>query len=165
MRDARIAMIYEGTNGIQAQDLVMRKLMLSDGLPVRTYFAQIRQTLADAAADSHAAALAEPLRSALDLLDGVTTRLVSGDLANNDDRNAAAVDYLRLFALVSFGWMWVRMVLACAASGKALPEACVQHKRAAAIFFMQRVLPQATALTQQIGAGAGSIMALADEMF
>lgn len=165
VRDARIAMIYEGTNGIQAQDLVMRKLMLSDGLPVRTYFAQIRQTLADAAADSHAAALAEPLRSALDLLDGVTTRLVSGDLANNDDRNAAAVDYLRLFALVSFGWMWVRMVLACAASGKALPEACVQHKRAAAIFFMQRVLPQATALTQQIGAGAGSIMALADEMF
>lgn len=165
VRDARIAMIYEGTNGIQAQDLVIRKLSLADGQPVRAYFAQIRQMLASAAMDSYAAALAEPLRAALDLLEGVTARLVSGDLASADDRNAAAVDYLRLFALVSFGWMWVRMVLACAAPGKTLPEPRVRHKRAAATFFMQRVLPQAAALTQQIGAGAGSIMALPDEMF
>ncbi|MCP1240927.1 acyl-CoA dehydrogenase C-terminal domain-containing protein [Acetobacter lovaniensis] len=164
VRDARIAMIYEGTNGIQAQDLVIRKLTLAEGQPVRSYFAQIRQTLAVAAAHSDAASLAEPLGAALDLLEGVTTRLISGDLSGPDDRNAAAVDYLRLFALVSFGWMWVRMVLACA-PGQPLPDALVQHKRAAATFFMQRVLPQATALSQQISAGAGSIMALPDELF
>ena len=165
MRDARIAMIYEGTNGIQAQDLVMRKLTLADGQPVRAYFGQIRETLACAAREHHAAFLVEPLKAALEQLEGVTTRLVNGDLANPDDRNAAAVDYLRLFALVSFGWMWVRMVLACASSGHALKEAQARHKCAVATFFMQRVLPQASALAQQIGAGAGAIMALPDEMF
>ncbi len=165
VRDARIAMIYEGTNGIQAQDLVIRKLGLADGRPVRAYFAEIHKTLADAAEDKYTSALAEPLRTALKQLEDITTQLVSGDLANADDRNAAAVDYLRLFALVSFGWMWVRMVLACSSPGQTLPEARLQHKRATATFFMQRVLPQATALSQQISAGAGSIMAPTDEMF
>ncbi|NLI26709.1 MAG: acyl-CoA dehydrogenase, partial [Acetobacter sp.] len=138
---------------------------LADGRPVRAYFAEIHKTLADAAEDKYTSALAEPLRTALKQLEDITTRLVSGDLANADDRNAAAVDYLRLFALVSFGWMWVRMVLACTSPGQTLPEARVQHKRATATFFMQRVLPQATALSQQISAGAGSIMAPTDEMF
>ena len=165
VRDARIAMIYEGTNGIQAQDLVMRKLTLADGQTVQTYFTHIRDTLAAAQKDSHAAALVPPLATALDLLESVTARLISGDLAGPDDRNAAAVDYLRLFALVSYGWMWVRMVLACSAAPQALPDAFVQHKRMVAAFFMQRVLPQAAALTQQISAGASSIMALPDEMF
>ncbi|MFT8720172.1 acyl-CoA dehydrogenase C-terminal domain-containing protein [Acetobacter sp.] len=165
VRDARIAMIYEGTNGIQAQDLVVRKLPLAEGQAVRTYFAQIRETLETARNDRHATTLITPLQTTLEKLESVTVRLIDGDLSGPDDRNAAAVDYLRLFALVSYGWMWVRMVTASTDSETILPDAFVQHKRATATFFMERVLPQAAALTQQIGAGASSIMALPDEMF
>lgn len=165
VRDARIAMIYEGTNGIQAQDLVTRKLPLSDGKPVRTYFSKIRATLKDAEKNSDTAKLASALNDALTTLETITDRLISGDLSSVADRNAGAVDYLRLFALVSYGWMWVRMVLACDAGDQTLTEGFKQHKKTTALFFMQRVLPQAAALAQQIGAGSGSIMALPEEMF
>ena len=165
VRDARIAMIYEGTNGIQAQDLVLRKLTLADGQPVTTFFSQIRETVRAAEKDSYAAALASSLEDALNRLEEVTTRLIAGDLSGIDDRNAAAVDYLRLFALVSFGWMWVRMVMACSVAEQSLSVEFVQHKRAVAAFFMEKILPQSASLVQQIGAGASSIMALSDEMF
>lgn len=105
VRDARITMIYEGTNGIQAQDLVTRKLGLDNGAPVTAFLAMIDDTLSQAAVHPGAAPIAGPLKAALGLFESVTTRLAQGDFANGLEQNAAATDYLRLFTLVTFGWL------------------------------------------------------------
>ena len=153
VRDARIAQIYEGTNGVQAMDLVGRKLALADGAVVEGFFDLIAADL-DAAEGQ---AVAGKVREALDLLRGTTASLRGAAL---DAAGAAAVDYLRLFALVSLGWMWTRM--SAAAQGD---SALHQGKRALADFFAQRMLPQAQGLAASIAAGEASIMALDADAF
>ena len=148
VRDARIAQIYEGTNGVQAMDLVGRKLPLGGGAVVEGFFALIEADL-DAAGD--AGAVVAQTRVALALLRDVTAGLRG---AGVEETGAAAVDYLRLFALVSFGWMWARMA---AAPGD---SALHQSKRQLADYYAARVLPQAHGLAAQVQAGAGAMMAL-----
>ncbi|BBF71942.1 acyl-CoA dehydrogenase family protein [Sphingomonas bisphenolicum] len=153
VRDARIAQIYEGTNGVQAMDLVGRKLALADGAVVEGYFASVAADL-DAAGTID---VADKTRAALALLRTATASLQD---ANGDAAGAAAVDYLRLFALVSMGWMWTRM--AAAAQGD---DPLHIGKRIVADFFAQRMLPQAHSLAASIAAGETSIMALGAESF
>ncbi|MGW8204703.1 acyl-CoA dehydrogenase family protein (plasmid) [Sphingomonas bisphenolicum] len=153
VRDARIAQIYEGTNGVQAMDLVGRKLALADGAVVEGYFASVAADL-DAAGTID---VADKTRAALALLRTATASLQD---ANGDAAGAAAVDYLRLFALVSMGWMWTRM--AAAAQGD---DPLHTGKRIVADFFAQRMLPQAHSLAASIAAGQTSIMALGAESF
>ncbi|WP_313808379.1 acyl-CoA dehydrogenase [Sphingobium sp.] len=153
VRDARIAQIYEGTNGVQAMDLVGRKLALAGGAVAEGFFDLIAADLS--MAEGHP--VAEKVREALDLLRATTASLRG---AGVDAAGAAAVDYLRLFALVSMGWMWTRM--ATTAQGD---SALHQSKRAMADFFAQRMLPQAHGLVASITAGEASIMALGAEAF
>ncbi|MES2159490.1 MAG: acyl-CoA dehydrogenase [Pseudomonadota bacterium] len=148
VRDARIAQIYEGTNGVQAMDLVGRKLPLGGGAVVEGFFALIDADL-DAAGD--AGAVVAQTRVALALLRDVTAGLRG---AGVEETGAAAVDYLRLFALVSFGWMWARMA---AAPGD---SALHQGKRQLADYYAARVLPQAHGLAAQVQAGAAEMMAM-----
>ena len=153
VRDARIAQIYEGTNGVQAMDLVGRKLPMAGGAVVEGFLALVEADLDAATGLDIAAKTAE----ALALLRGVTISLRG---AGADAAGAAAVDYLRLFALVSMGWMWTRMV--AAAQGNApLHEA----KRAVADYFAQHMLPQAHGLASGIAAGEATIMALGADAF
>ena len=154
VRDARIAQIYEGTNGVQAMDLVGRKLALAGGAVVEGFFALIETDL-DAVSGL---LIAERTREALVSLRKVTASLqgMSVDVAG-----AAAVDYLRLFALVAMGWMWARMAVAAARVDTPLHSA----KLAVADFFAQRMLPQAHSLAANISAGEGAIMALPAEAF
>ncbi|WP_088182941.1 acyl-CoA dehydrogenase family protein [Sphingobium sp. Z007] len=153
VRDARIAQIYEGTNGVQAMDLVGRKLTLDGGAVVEGYFDLIAADL-DAAG---AIEVADKTRLALNLLRATTASLQGAD---GDAAGAAAVDYLRLFALVSMGWMWTRM--ATAAQGD---DPFQTGKRIVADFFAQRMLPQAHSLAASIAAGEPSIMALNADAF
>lgn len=148
VRDARIAQIYEGTNGVQAMDLVGRKLPLSNGAVVAHYFALIAADL------DHASglAVAESTREALELLRAATASLRD---AGGDAVGAAAVDYLRLFALVSMGWMWTKMAVAARDHGDLYAD-----KRTLADFFAQRILPQTRGLAASIAAGEASIMML-----
>jgi len=164
VRDARIAMIYEGTNGIQAQDLVVRKLILDDGAPVGTFFALIAATLSEAVSQPGATLIASKLGAALELLQNVTKKLQKGDFANAVDQNAAATDYLRLFALVTFGWFWLRMALVTLAKGSA---ASLRDKRKLAVaeFFTTRILPQTVSLAEQIEAGSNPLMVLETDAF
>ena len=157
VRDARIAQIYEGTNGVQAMDLVGRKLTLADGAVAQEFFALIEADLRSAAGLSHAARIADATLQALELL-RTTTAGLSGQ--GIDGLGAAAVDYLRLFALVSFGWMWARMA-AAAGSDSALH----QSKRRVADYFADRVLPQAQGLAKAIAAGPETMMALEPDAF
>ncbi|MEC3909322.1 acyl-CoA dehydrogenase [Sphingobium sp. CR2-8] len=156
VRDARIAQIYEGTNGVQAMDLVGRKLTLGGGAVVEEFFALIAADL-DAAATLDLI-IVDRTRDALALLKEATNSLRGAD---GDAAGAAAVDYLRLFALVAMGWMWARMAAAAARDGSPLHAA----KRSVADFFAQRVLTQAQGLSASIAAGEGAIMALAADDF
>ncbi|WP_336961494.1 acyl-CoA dehydrogenase C-terminal domain-containing protein [Sphingobium aquiterrae] len=164
VRDARIAQIYEGTNGIQAQDLVVRKLTLDGGAPVDTLFAMIADTVAEASKVAALQPTALAIAEALKRLQAVTARLTTGDAANPLEQNAAATDYLRMFALVTFGWLWVRMGLAVVAKGDA---ATPNEKRKIAVgaFFASRILPQTASLASQIEAGSPTVMAVAADAF
>jgi len=154
VRDARIAPIYEGTNGIQAIDLVGRKLPLGGGAVVEGFFGMIAADL-DRSADS---AIAAGTRAALSLLRETTASLRGADV---DAAGAAAVDYLRLFALVTQGWMWTHMAEAAAKADTPFHKAKLQ----VADYFAQRVLPQSQGLAASVAAGEASIMALAADAF
>jgi alkylation response protein AidB-like acyl-CoA dehydrogenase len=158
VRDARIAQIYEGTNGVQAMDLVGRKLALGGGAVVDGYFALIEADIAGAGAEPSAAAVGARVAEALALLRTATAQLRGAD---TDAAGAAATDYLRLFALVSLGWMWVRMAHAAAKGDTPFHAA----KRQVASFFAERVLCQAHGLAASISGGAEPIMALSAEAF
>ena len=154
VRDARIAQIYEGTNGVQAMDLVGRKLPMAGGAVVEGFFDGIAADVA-AAGDR---VIAVRTGEALALLREATASLRG---AGVDATGAAAVDYLRLFALVAMGWMWTRMAVAAGSGETALH----QGKLAVADYYARRVLPQASGLAASIAAGEGAIMALAAEAF
>jgi alkylation response protein AidB-like acyl-CoA dehydrogenase len=155
VRDARIAQIYEGTNGVQAMDLVTRKIGLDGGALVRRFFALVRADL-DGAKPTAGIALTGPVTEALARLESATARLEG---ATALEVGAAATDYLRLFALVAFGWMWVRMASASAHLGDAATRV-ERRKPALARFFVEHMLPQTAALHESLGAGAHSTMAL-----
>lgn len=152
VRDARIAQIYEGTNGVQAMDLVGRKLALGGGAVVEGFFDTISADLDRASGLPVAARTGEALALLRD-----TTRMLRG--CGTDDAGGAATDYLRLFALVTFGWMWTRMA---AVEGD---DAVHTVKRQLADFFATRMLPQTRGLAAQIAGGAAPIMALSDDQF
>lgn len=155
VRDARIAQIYEGTNGVQAMDLIGRKLTLAGGAVVDGYFDLIAAELAGVET-AEARAMASRVADALTELRAITAS-VRG--ASVDVAGAAAVDYLRLFALVSMGWMWVRMV--DAARGD---EPLHAAKRGVGAYYVRRVLPQALGLAAAIREGADPILDIPAEM-
>jgi hypothetical protein len=150
VRDARIAQIYEGTNGVQAMDLVGRKLAQDDGALPRAFFALIRESLAP---DSE---FAIPVLRALERLEAATADLLARAAADPAETGAAATDYLRFFALVALGWMLARMA--------ALPGA-PEAKPVLSRFFNARILPQAVALELALQAGAAPLMALDEGAF
>ncbi|WP_176594089.1 acyl-CoA dehydrogenase family protein [Sphingobium sp. EM0848] len=154
VRDARIAQIYEGTNGVQAMDLVGRKLPLAGGAVVEGFFASVAADLAAAGGLTIAAKTQE----ALALLRATTASLQG---AGTDAAGAAAVDYLRFFALVAMGWMWTRMAAAAQGGDSPLHEA----KRTVADYFAARMLPQAQGLAASIASGEGAVMALSADAF
>ncbi|PQM29095.1 acyl-CoA dehydrogenase [Sphingopyxis lindanitolerans] len=150
VRDVRIAQIYEGTNGIQALDLVTRKLPLEAGTVVSSLFASLESELRAATG----LYVADRTLAALGLLRGVTARVRE---APAEIAGAVAADYLRLFALVLLGWMWSRMA-ACAAS-----EPAFAAKLGVADFFARRMLSQTEGLAAGIAAAIeGGEMLAAD---
>jgi alkylation response protein AidB-like acyl-CoA dehydrogenase len=160
VRDARITQIYEGTNGVQAMDLVGRKLPMQDGALAARFFAIVKQDLEAAAGSPAAASIVAATAQALDRLERTTLHL----LAEGSDpaaAGAAATDYLRLFALVACGWMWSRMAAKAAAGDSPLHR----RKLAAATFFADRVLPQTIGLEAALAKGLSSLMALEAELF
>ena len=145
-RDARIAPIYEGTNGIQAMDLVGRKLPLRAGAAVGDYLGQIQATLDALAADEELASIHAALADGLDALRAATDWLLANGLADPLDALAGATPYLRLFSLVTGGWLMARQAQAAT---RALTDAdpgdkdFLEGKVLTARFFCEQVLPQA----------------------
>lgn len=155
VRDARIALIYEGTNGVQAMDLVGRKLPEGDGRLLRRFLTLVHGDLAATGGEAEEQALVAAVADALRLLETASATLAARGRHDPNEPAAAGADYLRLLGLVATGWMWIRMVRA--ARGDAARH---RVKLATARFYMDRILPQSRALAAQIDAGAASVMAL-----
>ena len=109
VRDARIAMIYEGANGIQALDLVGRKLPRDGGRAVMAFFAEVGAFAKEHGGDEAMKPFVTPLSTALGHLQQATSWLMQNAMAKPDNAGAAATDYMQLFGLVAFGYMWARM--------------------------------------------------------
>ena len=161
-RDARISQIYEGTNGVQALDLVGRKLPMHHGRLLRRFFHPAAARVA-APPPAELAGIAGPVAEALAHLQETTLWLG----ANGRDREqaaAAATDYLRLFALTAFGDLWLRMAAACLEPGPAA-AAFADTKLATARFFCDRILPETGALARAVRSGKASITAIGADAF
>ncbi|WP_307761733.1 acyl-CoA dehydrogenase C-terminal domain-containing protein [uncultured Pseudomonas sp.] len=157
VRDVRIAQIYEGTNGIQALDLVGRKVLANGGELLALFAGEIR-AFAEAAADDEFSA---PLLEALEQLEALTRQLQERAKENPREPGAAAVDYLHLFGYTAYAYMWARM--ARAASGQA--DDFHQGKLATARFYFARLLPRTQSLASAVRAGSGSLYGLEAEQF
>src|SRR5437868_1055980 len=167
VRDARITQIYEGTNGIQAMDLVGRKLPKDGGRAVRAFFELVGSETADAKAAGDPAGVAAGLEPALKDLQAATMWLAQNGMADPDNAGAGAYAYMDLMGLVSLGWMGLKMG---AASQQALAEGAAdpafhEAKLATARFYGARELPLSTGLRRKIEAGAESLMAIPAEAF
>ena len=167
VRDARIAQIYEGTNGIQAMDLVGRKLGMNGGRALRTYLALLAETIADAKGDPRLGGLAGGLEKASGELQASTMWLMQNGLSNPDNAGAAATAYLHLMGIVALGQMWLVMAKAshAALDAGAGDAAFFEHKLITARYFAERFLPDAGALRRKLEAGSEALMALPAEAF
>jgi alkylation response protein AidB-like acyl-CoA dehydrogenase len=151
VRDARIAQIYEGTNGVQAMDLLGRKVPDGNGRMVKRFVALVERDLSANADRAECHVLVERVRGALQLLLHSTETVMTRAAQNADEIGAAAADYLRMFGLVASGWMWLRMA-ATSERGSS--------KDLTARFFVTKLLPETQSLAARIEAGAGPVMSL-----
>ena len=167
VRDARITQIYEGTNGIQAMDLVGRKLPKDNGRAVRAFFELVGRDIADAKTAGDPGAVVAALEPALQDLQAATMWLAENGMADPDNAGAAAYPYMDLMGLVSLGWMWLKMARASALALSDGADDAQFHeaKLVTARFYAQRELPLSTALRRQIEAGAETLMKIPAEAF
>ncbi len=167
VRDARIAQIYEGTNAVQALDLVGRKLPMDGGRLVRRFFELVKADIDAAAADDSMEEFTKPLATSLYQLQKATMMLAERGFANPDEAGAAATEYLHLMGYVAVGWQWLRMVTVAKAK-LAAGEGDARFlgaKLKTARFYMARLLPETAALLSAIQSGSASIMAMGVDEF
>ena len=160
VRDARITRIYEGTNGIQAMDLVGRKLGMGGGRLVAGLFALLDAWLESKPSPPHA----KSLQAAVQRLKEATNWIASNGLQDPEQAAAVATPYLRLMALTVIAYLWSRMA-ATARMGLNSGEGITEHlesKELSAAYFFDKILPETESLLQEISSGKQSIMAMED---
>jgi alkylation response protein AidB-like acyl-CoA dehydrogenase len=167
VRDARIAMIYEGANGIQAMDLIGRKLPKDGGRAMMTFLGEVQTFIKDHDEDETLKAFTGPLQAALNDLQGATMWFMQNAFSKPDNAGAGATDYMHLLGLVAMGYMWAKIAKAAVAK-KASDAAQAERMEAKLItgrFYMERTLPETAIRLTRIKAGAESTMALPVEAF
>jgi alkylation response protein AidB-like acyl-CoA dehydrogenase len=167
VRDARIAQIYEGANGVQAMDLVGRKLAANMGRAVQAFFALVDGECADAKANAQLAPIADKVEKANGELKAATMWFMQNAMANPNNAGAGAHHYMHIMGIVALGMVWLRMAkvsaetLAAGSADKAFYEA----KLTTARYFAERFTPDAGALRRKIEFGSEAMMELPVEMF
>jgi len=165
VRDARIAMIYEGANGIQALDLVGRKLAMNGARPIQTFFAEIDSFIAE---NEGRSAQLEPfivgLKSATAQLTDATYWLMGQGMSDPDQAGAASTDYLHLFGLTALAYMWAMMVKTALPHVGGL-DVFYDRKVKTGRYFIDRVLPETAAHLARLKSGKDSLMALEEAAF
>ncbi|KQY23978.1 acyl-CoA dehydrogenase C-terminal domain-containing protein [Rhizobium sp. Root482] len=163
VRDARIAMIYEGANGIQALDLVGRKLALNGGRAITALFKEIGDFCEENRADEKLAPYTKGLKKGLNDLQAATMWFMGNAMAKPDNAGAGSTDYMHLFGLVVLGYMWAKIAKTVEeklAEGAGDREAYLRNKLVTATFFMERIMPETALRKARIEAGADTLMAL-----
>jgi alkylation response protein AidB-like acyl-CoA dehydrogenase len=165
VRDARIAQIYEGTNGVQAMDLCGRKLASKGGAAIQAFFKLVDDQVA--AADGDLAPLGEALGKAVGEQKAATMWFMQNAMANPNNLGAGAHHYMHIMGVVCLGLMWLRMAKAATAAlaqGRE-DEAFYRAKLTTARYFFERFGPDAGALRRKIEAGSEALMALEEDAF
>ena len=167
VRDARITTIYEGANGVQAMDLVGRKLAQNGGRAIQAFFAIVDEECARAKDNEALADFAGRLEKANGELKAATMWFMQNGMANPNNVGAGAHHYMHILGIVALGSMWLMMA---EAAGKALAEgrgnkAFLDAKLVTARYFGERFLPDAGSLRRKIEAGSEAMMALTPEQF
>ncbi len=165
VRDSRITMLYEGANGIQALDLVGRKMPMHNGRLLRRFFHPVEVWLRQRLEKPELQEFVMPVMKAFGRLQQVTALVAQKGMADPDEAGAAASEYLRAFGLVAMGYLWAR--IAEIALGRLGGDEALFYKGklATARFYMARVLPETNTLFVNIAAGAKSLMELEAEAF
>jgi alkylation response protein AidB-like acyl-CoA dehydrogenase len=165
VRDSRISQLYEGTNGIQAMDLIGRKLAVGNGRLVKAFFGIVQNYIEQHKNNEQMNEFIEPLEKALGRLQQATLTIATKAMLDHNEAGAAATDYLKLFALVTHAYLWNRAVEVSLPKASGEEQAFYQGKIDTARYFMQKILPQTGALFATLSAGAGSLMNFKDEGF
>ena len=166
VRDARIAMIYEGANGIQAMDLIGRKLPKDGGQAMMTFLTEVQTFIKDHGEDEAMKPFVAPLQPALNDLQGAVMWLMQNAFAKPDNAGAGATDLMHLLGTVVLGYMWGR--IAKAALARKAEGSDVERMDAKLVlgrFYMERMLPETSLRLARIKAGAETTMALPAEAF
>jgi acyl-CoA dehydrogenase len=167
VRDARIAQIYEGANGIQALDLVGRKLGKDGGRAIMAFFNEVQTYLKERADSDEMNVYLKPLGISLAHLQQASMWFMNNAMAKPDNAGAGSYDYMHLFGLVALGYMWCKIAEASLAKLPKADGAAPRYnaKLVTARFFMERMLPETATHLARIQAGAASTMELPDEAF
>ena len=167
VRDARIAMIYEGANGIQGLDLVGRKLGKDGGRAIMAFLGEVGGFAKELEADAALQPFAAPLKQGVGHLQQATLWFMQNALAKPDNAGAGSHDYMHLFGLVALGYMWGLMAQAALAKRAAEPHraAAMDAKLLLARFFMERMMPETAAHLARISTGADTMMAMPADSF
>ena len=168
VRDARIAMIYEGANGIQALDLVGRKLPANGGRAVMSFFNDVNTFLKDNKDNDDLAPFTGPLKKGIDDLQAATMWFMNNAMKNPDNAGAGSHDYMHLFGLVAMGYMWAMIAktakeqLASGANGK---ETWLTEKLSFGTYYMERTMPETAAHLARISTGSDVMMSVDADAF
>ena len=168
VRDARIAQIYEGANGIQALDLVGRKLPKDGGRGMRAFMEEVNGFTKKHMENEAMQPYTKPIREGVKALEAATMWLMQNGMQNPNNAGAASTDYMHLFGLVALGYMWGLMA---EKSQEAIKEGANgasefhENKLTTGLYFMQRVMPECAAHLMRIQSGSETMMALEADAF
>jgi len=166
LRDCRITLIYEGTNGVQALDLVGRKLAANGGRAVMAFFADLDAFIGATEGAEALAPFIAGLTAVKAQLQEATMWLMQNGISNPDNAGAASTDYLHLFGLTGLAWMWARLAKAAQARIEAGdPDPYYARKLVTGRYFVERILPEAGAHLAKLKTGSGLMMSLEAEGF
>ncbi|MEW6539765.1 MAG: acyl-CoA dehydrogenase C-terminal domain-containing protein [Pseudomonadota bacterium] len=166
LRDARITMIYEGTNGIQALDLVGRKLPANGGRAIMTWFGEIDAFVAENSGNEAIKPFVDGLADMKAKLQDGTMWLMQNGMANPDNAGAASTDYLNVFGLTALAYMWAQMAKVAQAQVEAgSTDPYYATKLQTGRYFVERILPDAEAHLKKMKTGADVLMAMPAEAF
>ena len=160
VRDARVAMLYEGANGVQALDLAGRKLLRDGGQTAERFIALVEGECEAAPDELHF--LSAPLREAMHEAREAALWLGSVGKASFDDLGAGSYPFMQLLGVVAIGWMWLRVAKAAL---PAVDDPFCAAKLVTARHYALRTLPEAVTLRRRVEAGAATLMALPAEAF
>ncbi|GLR11674.1 acyl-CoA dehydrogenase oxidoreductase [Chitinimonas prasina] len=162
VRDARISLLYEGTNGIQAMDLIGRKVLMDQGAKLRKFTKLVHRFCQEQEGRAEMAEFVAPLAALNKQLGEVTMKIGMAAMQNKDEAGAAASDYLRLLGHLVYGWFWARMV---AVSLPKADEPFYAAKISTARFYYAKLMPETHALTAKLATGAQPLMSLDQDHF